>query len=49
VLGRAWSLVDACRVRMTETFADPILLATDTDFRVYGRHSRHVVPCVMPR
>ena len=43
------SLADACLVRMTETFADPILLTTDTDFRIYRRHSRHVVPCVMPR
>jgi len=43
------SLADACLVRMTETFANPILLTTDTDFRTYRRHSRHVVPCVMPR
>jgi predicted nucleic acid-binding protein len=43
------SLADACLVRMTETFADPILLTTDADFRVYRRHSRHVIPCVIPR
>src|SRR5262245_34458136 len=42
------SLADACLVRMTETLADPILLTTDTDFRIYRRHSRQVVPCVMP-
>jgi len=42
------SLADACLVRMTETLADPILLTTDDDFRVYRRHSRQVVPCVMP-
>ena len=42
------SLADACLVRMTETFADPIVLTTDADFRVYRRHSRHVVPCVTP-
>ena len=42
------SLADACLVRMTETVADPILLTTDDDFRVYRRHSRQVVPCVMP-
>jgi|SRR5713101_3558910 len=42
------SLADACLVRMTETLADPILLTTDTDFRVYRRHSRQVVPYVMP-
>jgi len=42
------SLADACLVRMTETFADPIVLTTDEDFRVYRRHSRQVVPCVTP-
>jgi len=42
------SFADACLVRMTETFADPILLTTDSDFRIYRRHSRHVVPCVLP-
>lgn len=42
------SLADACLVRMTETFADPVILTTDTDFRVYRRHSRQVVPCVTP-
>jgi len=39
---------DACLVRMTETLADPIVLTTDEDFRVYRRHSRQVVPCVIP-
>ena len=42
------SLADACLVRMTETLADPNLLTTDTDFRIYRRHSRLAVPCVMP-
>ena len=40
------SLADACLVRMTETLPDPVILTTDADFRVYRRHSRHVVPCV---
>jgi predicted nucleic acid-binding protein len=42
------SLADACLVRMTETLADPILLTTDHDFRVYRRHSRQIVPCLTP-
>jgi predicted nucleic acid-binding protein len=42
------SLADACLVRMTETHADPIILTTDANFRIYRRHSRQVVPCVMP-
>jgi len=42
-------LADACLVRMTETLADPVILTTDQDFRVYRRHSRQVVPCVTPK
>jgi len=42
------SLADACLVRMTETLAEPVVLTTDTDFRIYRRHSRHAVPCVLP-
>ncbi len=42
------SLADASLVRLTETLADPILLTTDTDFRIYRRHGRQTVPCVMP-
>jgi hypothetical protein len=42
------SLADACLVRMTETFSDPMVLTTDCDFRVYRRHSRQVIPCVLP-
>jgi predicted nucleic acid-binding protein len=42
------SLADACVVRMTETYADPILLTTDTDFRIYRRQRRQVIPCVLP-
>jgi len=42
------SLADACLVRMTETRADPVLLTTDNDFRIYRRHSRQIIPSVMP-
>jgi predicted nucleic acid-binding protein len=42
------SLADACLVRMTEIVADPIVLTTDADFRVYRRHGRQVVPCLVP-
>jgi predicted nucleic acid-binding protein len=42
------SLADACLVRMTEILPDPILLATDTDFRIYRRHGRQMVPCIVP-
>jgi len=43
------SLADACLVRMSETLADPMILTTDADFRIYRRHGRQVVPCMTPR
>jgi uncharacterized protein len=43
------SFADACLVRMTETLNDPVLLTTDTDFRIYRRHGRQIIPCVLPR
>ena len=42
------SLADACLVRMTEALPDPVLLTTDTDFRIYRRHGRQTIPSVMP-
>ena len=42
------SLADACLVRMTETIGDVELLTTDADFRIYRRHGRQAIPCVLP-
>ena len=42
------SFADACLVRMTETLNDPMLLTTDADFRIYRRHGRQVIPCILP-
>lgn len=42
------SFADACLVRMTEILAEPLILTTDSDFKIYRRNSRHVVPCVTP-
>jgi hypothetical protein len=42
------SLADACLVRMSEILPEPVVLTTDRDFRVYRRHSRQVIPCLMP-
>jgi len=42
------SLADACLVRMSETLPDPVVLTTDADFKIYRRHSRQVVPCLIP-
>jgi len=43
------SFADACLVRMTETLGDAVLLTTDADFRIYRRHGRQAIPCVLPR
>lgn len=43
------SLADASLVRMAEVLPEPLLLTTDADFRLYRRHGRQVVPCVLPR
>jgi hypothetical protein len=43
------SFADGCLVRMTETLNDPVLLTTDADLRIYRRHSRQTIPCVLPR
>jgi predicted nucleic acid-binding protein len=42
------SFADACLVRMTEKLPDPLVLSTGSDFRIYRRHGRQVVPCVLP-
>ena len=42
------SFADACLVRMTETLNDPVLLTTDADFRIYRRHGRQTIPCLLP-
>jgi predicted nucleic acid-binding protein len=42
------SFADACLVRMSEVEADPVVVTTDRQFRVYRREGRRVVPVVMP-
>jgi hypothetical protein len=42
------SLADACLVRLSETLPDPVVVTTDADFRIYRRHSRQVIACLMP-
>ena len=43
------SLADACLVRMSELFADCTVLTLDSDFRVYRRNGRQVIPVQMPQ
>ena len=42
------SLADACVVRMTEVEQKSVVLTLDSDFRLYRRNKRQVVPTLMP-
>ena len=42
------SLADACLVRMAEHHAQSKVFTLDQDFRIYRKHSRHVIPVLMP-
>lgn len=42
------SLADACLVRMSEQHAGARVLTLDSDFRVYRRHGRGVIPTIAP-
>jgi hypothetical protein len=42
------SLADACLVRMAERSARAFVLTLDSDFHIYRRHGRQVVPLLAP-
>lgn len=42
------SFADACLVRMTELAPNLPLLTTDSDFRIYRRYGRQVIPFILP-
>ncbi len=42
------SIADACLVRLTEILPDPLVLTTDSDFRIYRRLGRRLIPTRMP-
>jgi len=42
------SLADACLVRMTELDQQSVVLTLDSDFRIYRRSRRQVVPTISP-
>jgi predicted nucleic acid-binding protein len=47
---RRTDLADACLVRMSEVYADPVVVTMDSQFRdVYRRHGRKTIPTVLPR
>ena len=42
------SLADACLVRMSEMDVQTTIVTLDSDFRVYRRNRRQVIPTIMP-
>jgi uncharacterized protein len=42
------SLADACLVRMSELFPNPVVFTLDSDFRIYRRHRRQRLPLLIP-
>jgi len=42
------SIAAACLVRLTEILPAPLLLTTDSDFRIYRRLGKRVIPTRMP-
>ena len=42
------SVADACLVRLTELSPNPLLLTTDSDFKIYRRLGRRIIPTRMP-
>lgn len=42
------SLADACLVRLSEVVPDATVFTLDSDFRIYRRRGRAVIPVLMP-
>lgn len=42
------SLADACLLRMSETHTNARVFTLDSDFKIYRRHGRQIVPLIFP-
>ncbi len=42
------SLADACLVRMTEVYPESLVFTIDTDFSIYRKNKRQVIPILSP-
>ena len=42
------SLADACLLRMSETRTNTRVFTLDSDFKIYRRHGRQVIPLIFP-
>ena len=43
------STADACLVRMAELYRDASVFTHDSDFKIYRKHRRQVIPLIYPR
>ncbi len=43
------SLADACLVRLAEQSSTSLILTLDSDFRIYRKNGREVIPTLMPQ
>ena len=42
------SLADACLIRMSELYEPSLVVTLDSDFQIYRRHGRKVIPLIRP-
>lgn len=42
------SLADGCLVRMAEQISDSVVFTLDSDFKIYRKNRRRVIPTIMP-
>lgn len=42
------SLADACLVRMSEQISDSAICTLDSDFKIYRKDQRKIIPVIMP-
>jgi len=45
---RPMSLADACLVRMAELYDEAAVLTLDSDFTIYRKNGRQVIPLIAP-
>lgn len=43
------ALADACLVRLTEIHPESVLVTIDSDFQIYRRNGRSVIPMLFPK
>jgi len=42
------SLADACLVRMSEIYPESLILTLDSDFKLYRKQGRQIIPLIIP-